>query len=476
MNFHTVIGLEMHCEMKSTTKVFSPAINNYSPSANINISPIDLGFPGILPTVNEECIKKAIKAALILNCQIPKYMLFDRKNYYYPDLPKGYQITQNTSPVGTNGHIDVEVGDHIINVEISDIHLEEDSASLDHMSNFSLIDYNRAGVPLLECVTSPCLHSADEAVAFIDTMCNIYRYTDISDADTRRGQIRCDVNISLQGEDGTYLTPKIEVKNVNSLGNVRATILYEEKRLQKALENNEANTLEQETRRFDEETGTTIHMRSKADAIDYKYFVEPNIPPYSLNKEYIDDIKKDIPRLALERKLDYINNYGLDVKSANIIVKNRDVADYFEKCISLNMDIKLAANYINGLIASFISRENISINDLYLKPEGLLAIIKKQNEGIISSKQAKEIITKVIEDKVDVNNLLSEVNAQLSDTSELEAIIDNIIANNSQQVDEYHNGHTNLFDYFVGQVMKVTKGGANPVITKELLNKKLNQE
>ena len=474
MGYHVVIGLEMHCEMKSTSKVFSPASNIYTKKANYNVNEIDLGMPGILPQVNFECVRKAIKAASILNCTLPDKLLFDRKNYYYPDLPKGYQITQFTSPIGVKGNLDVECNGKIINVSIQDIHLEEDTAALDHLDTMTLLDYNRAGVPLLECVTDPCMYSADEAVAFLDTMCKIYQYTDISDADTRRGQIRCDVNVNLQDDEGNYITPKVEIKNVNSLANVKAAILYEEKRQSDAYENKDFDALVQETRRFDEATGTTVHMRSKADAIDYKYFVEPNIPPYVIDNDLVESIKKEIPMLALERKNMYINEYKLDEESAGIIVKNKDVADYYEACVSLGIDTKVAANWLNGLISSYLYKEDISIKDFYLKPEYLKQIIDGINKQTISSKQAKEIFAKSLEEKKEPKNFISVENSQITDEKVIEDIINNILNNNQKQIDEYHSGKTNLFDFFVGQVMKETRGKASPVITKDLLHKKLD--
>ena len=468
--YKLVVGLEMHAEMKSKTKVFSPSSNIYNKMANVNINEIDLAFPGFLPSLNYECVKKAIKMALILNCKIADIMIFDRKNYYYPDLPKGYQITQNTKPVGINGCLRVN---NKFDVEILDIHLEEDAAALDHLNTFSLIDYNRAGVPLLEVVTAPCMHSADEAIAFLETMCRIYKYTDISDADTKKGQIRCDVNVNLQDENGNFITPKVEIKNVNSLANVKNAILYEEKRQILALENNEE--LFQETRRFDEKTGTTIHMRSKADAVDYKYFVEPNIPPFVITQKLINEIKETIPVLADSRKEKYITDYNIDEYNANILVKDIDIANYFEKCVEIGINPNMAANYVNGIITSYINEQGISIKDFYLKEEYLKQIVDKQIEGVISSKQAKEIFYKSLEKKEEPKNFISNENKQISDENIINEIVNNIINNHEKEVIEYQNGRTNIFDFFVGQVMKETKGKANPILTKEIIHKYLDK-
>lgn len=467
-----VIGLEMHAEMKSTTKVFSPSSNVYNKMANVNINEIDLAFPGFMPSLNEECVKKAVEMALILKCDVAKYMIFDRKNYYYPDLPKGYQITQNIRPVGINGNLEVSLNGSKFNVEILDIHLEEDAAALDHLPTFSLIDYNRAGVPLLETVTAPCMHSADEAIAFLETMCRIYKYTGISEADTKKGQIRCDVNVNLMDDNGNYITPKVEIKNVNSLANVKLAILYEEKRQLESLKNNEP--LYQETRRFDETSGTTIHMRSKADAIDYKYFVEPNIPPYEITDDFIENIRKTIPVLADIRKDNYMNNLCLDEYNANILIKDINIANYFEKCVEVGIKPIIAANYINGIITSYINEKDININDFYLKPEFLKQINDAKESGILSSKGVKEVFYKSLEEKKEPKNFISKEDAQVSDENLIESIIDRILSSHEKEILEYKNGRTNIFDFFVGQVMKETRGKANPIITKDLLHKKLD--
>ena len=467
-----VIGLEMHAEMKSTTKVFSPSSNVYNKMANVNINEIDLAFPGFMPSLNEECVKKAVEMALILKCDVAKYMIFDRKNYYYPDLPKGYQITQNTRPVGINGNLDVSLNGSKFNVEILDIHLEEDAAALDHLPTFSLIDYNRAGVPLLETVTAPCMHSADEAIAFLETMCRIYKYTGISEADTKKGQIRCDVNVNLMDDNGNYITPKVEIKNVNSLANVKLAILYEEKRQLESLKNNEP--LYQETRRFDESSGTTIHMRSKADAIDYKYFVEPNIPPYEITDDFIENIRKTIPVLADIRKDNYMNNLCLDEYNANILIKDINIANYFEKCVEVGIKPIIAANYINGIITSYINEKDININDFYLKPEFLKQINDAKESGILSSKGVKEVFYKSLEEEKEPKNFISKEDAQVSDENLIESIIDRILSSHEKEITEYKNGRTNIFYFFVGQVMKETRGKANPIITKDLLHKKLD--
>ncbi len=471
--YKAVIGLEMHCELKSNSKVFSSGENSYNETPNSNVSPVDMGFPGILPVVNKKCVHDALMMSMILNCTQPEYMYFDRKNYYYPDLPKGYQISQNTEPVGINGCIQIEVNDKRIPVKIHDIHLEEDAASLDHYYATSCIDYNRAGVPLLELVTEPCLHSADEAVAFLEHMRSVYKYCGISEADTKKGQIRCDVNVSIMDEEATELGTKVEVKNINSFGNVYDAINYEIERQSKLKDAGRYNEVEQETRRFDEESGTTIHMRSKVDALDYKYFVDPNLPKYKITKEWLAEIRKEIPLLALERKDKYISELGLSNYDASVIVKEKEYAEYFEEMVNIGIDAKTASNWLTTQILGEINRENISLKEFYLTPTLIKQITDAQIKGTISSKQAKEIFLKALEEKKEPKTYISSDNAQISDKAELEKIIDEILKNSPSQIEQYKNGKTNLFDYFVGQVMKNTRGKANPVLTKELLNIKL---
>lgn len=483
MNYITKIGLEMHCEISNTnSKVFSYSANDYSDIPNVNICPIDLGFPGILPLVNKKCIELALKASLILNCKQPDYIYFERKNYYYPDLPKGYQLTQETKPipVGIYGRVNYECNGEIKTVRVNNIHLEEDAAALDHYENTSNIDYNRAGIPLLELVTEPDFHSAEEAVAFLEHMRSVYQYADISEADSKKGQIRCDVNVSIMEADKDENDPanwgtKIEIKNVNSFGGVRDAINYEIKR-QIALKNSgEYENMPQQTRRWDEDSGTTIYMRSKVNAIDYKYFVEPNIPKYKITKDYLESIRKTIPMLALERKEKYIKDYGLSEYDANIIIKDKEVSDYFNKCVELGIDAKIASNWVTVQVLGYLNKYNKNINDIFLIPERLVFILKNLLENKISVKQAKDVFYKVIDENIEPQKLISTENSQISDIQKLTEIIENILTNNEKQVNEYKAGKNNLFDFFVGQVMKETRGKANPNVTKDILLEKLQK-
>lgn len=473
--YKAVIGLEMHFELKSNSKVFSSAKNAYSKTPNENVSAVDMAFPGVLPVANIYNIKQALMASIILNCKQPEYMYFDRKNYYYPDLPKGYQITQMDSPVGVDGYIDFECEGKTVRALVHDIHLEEDAASLEHLTDTSLIDYNRAGVALLELVTEPCLSSANEAVAFLEHMRSIYRYCDISEADTKKGQFRCDVNVSIMDEDATEFGTRVEIKNVNSFGGVRDSILYEIKRQSKLKDEGKYQEVVQETRRWDEDSMTTIRMRSKEDAIDYKYFVEPNIPKYRITKEWLEEIKKEIPVLALERKKNYIEKYGLSEYDATVLVKEREISDYFEECLALGIDAKTSANWVTVNIVGELNREEIELKDFFITPKLLKQIIDPLVKGTISSKQAKEIFIKSLEEKKEPVSFITSDVAQISDENELTKIITEILDNNGTQIEQYKSGKDNLFDYFVGQVMKNTRGKANPVMTKEILQRELDK-
>lgn len=470
------IGIEMHCEISNTnSKVFSPAPNIYTDKVNTAVNERDLALPGILPVLNKRCVELSIMMSKILNCKIPEYLYFERKNYYYPDLPKGYQITQNTkpAPIGSDGNIEIEREDGSkFNIEIDNIHLEEDSAQLTHLYNTSVINYNRAGVPLLELVTGPSFHNADDVISFLEYIRSVYQYANISEADSKKGQIRCDVNISLSDTD--KLGTKVEVKNVNSFSAVREVINYEINRQTSLLEAGRASEIEQETRRWDEETGTTIRMRSKVDAIDYKYFVEPNIPKFRLTKDYINSICKNIPELPYERKSKYINDLGLSSYDAINLIKDIKISNYFEECLKLNIDPKQAANWITTQILGYIYKNFVDIDGIYLTPNRLKSILSAVNSNKISSKQAKELFNLVLEREEEPEKIMKDEGMeQLSNDDEIKSIVKEVLDENKEQIDAYHNGKTNMFDYFVGQTMKKSRGKANPTIVKEILTELL---
>ena len=483
-NYKALIGLEMHCEISKTkSKVFSPSKNSYSGSPNINVCAIDMAFPGILPVVNKEAVRKALMASIILGCKQPEYLCFERKNYYYPDLPKGYQITQETKPipVGIYGSIEYECNGEIKIAEIDNIHLEEDSAGMTHYSDYSGINYNRAGVPLLELVTKPCFHSAEEAVSFLETMRSVYQYADISEADSKKGQIRCDVNVSIMDSDLDETNPKnwgtkVEMKNVNSFGGVRDAINYEIERQSALKDAGRYDEVEQETRRWDEESGTTIRMRSKVDAIDYKYFVEPNIPKFKISKEWIEEIRKDIPLLASERKKKYISEYGLSNTDALKLVREKSISDYYDSTVSYGVDPKIASNWITTRVLGYVNKLCIDINDIFITPKMLKELIDLVENKEISSKQAKDVFNKALEEETSPVDIIKESGIkQNTDDTEIRNIIIEILDNNSENVEKYKNGRTNLLDFFVGQVMKQTRGQANPEIASTILKEELEK-
>ena len=470
--YEVTIGLEIHCEVKTTSKMFSSSTNSYNETPNENISEIDLGFPGILPVVNKEAVRKSIMMAMALNCKVPEYMYFDRKNYYYPDLPKGYQITQNTDPVGTNGYIDVYVNDEVKRIGIHDIHLEEDTASLDHYDTYSLIDYNRCSVPLLETVTTPCIHSADEALAFLDALRRIFLYTGISEARTDRGQMRCDVNISLAPKGSDKLGTKVEMKNINSFSNVKDAILYEIKRQTECLEN--GTPILMETRRYDDTTKTTIRMREKVEGEDYKYYIEPNIPPFKITDDIINEIKDKLPMLQFERINKYINEYGLSLFDSTILTKNIETALYFEEVNNKSIEPKMTANWINTNILGYVNKEEISINDCTFKTDDLVELITYINKSTISSKQAKEVFYKCLEENKKPSIVIKENNMeQITNTDEIRTIIKEVISENMELALNYDPQRGRTVDFFVGQVMKKTRGKANPKAAMDIIKEEL---
>lgn len=471
--YKVVIGLEVHCEVKTNSKNFSRSKNEYCEIPNVNLDTVDLGFPGILPVTNKEAVRRSLMMSMALNCKQPDVLIFDRKNYFYPDLPKGYQITQVTKPVGVDGYVMINVDDEDIKVGIHDIHLEEDTASLDHFGNYSLIDYNRAGVPLLETVTTPCMHSAKEAVAFLEALRSIFLYTGVSEARSDRGQMRCDVNISLMEEDATELGTKVEMKNINSFNNVKLAIEYEIERQTEIL--SKGGTIIQETRRFDDEDGKTYSMREKVDAVDYKYYIEPNIPPIKIEQEWLDEIRKDIPMLQYDRIQKYMNEQGLSRYDATILVKDKEVSDYYDQTVELGASPKSAANWINGVILGHLAKYEMNIWDLYLTPKMLVDLIKMVDEGKISSKQSKEVLYKVLSDEKEPSVIVEELGMkQIGDEDSIRKMVVEILDAHLDLIEEYRKGR-NVFDFFVGQVMKQTRGQANPGLTAKIIKEEIEK-
>ncbi|HPE14775.1 MAG TPA: Asp-tRNA(Asn)/Glu-tRNA(Gln) amidotransferase subunit GatB [Bacilli bacterium] len=470
--YKVVIGLETHCELNTKKKVFSNSNNIYSQSPNTNISAIDLGFPGILPVLNKESVVKALQVAIALNSKIPAKLTFDRKNYYYPDLPKGYQITQSKYPIGEEGYALIDIDGETRKVLIHDIHLEEDSASLDHVGDSTLVDYNRAGVPLIEIVTEPCLNSSSEAVAYLESLRNMLLYLDVSEARADRGQIRCDVNVSLMKDTDTKLGTKVEMKNINSFANVKDAIDAEVNRQREALDKGEA--IIQETRRYDEITKTTHRMRDKVESIDYKYFTEPNIPDISLKIDFISSVKTNLPILPYDRKKKYLE-LGISLVDANTLVRQKDISDYFNQILGEGIEAKTACNWIISVVISYLNKTFTDIKNLSLTPKMLSEVIKLVESSKISGKQGKELLTKSLEDNIDPIEIFNKSNmTQITDIGEITNIITKIIDANLNLVEDYRKGK-NVFNFFIGQVMKETKGTVNPKIASDILKQELDK-
>lgn len=468
--YKVTIGLEVHCELQCNSKVFSPAVNGYSEAPNSLVAYQDLGFPGILPIANKEAVKRALKVSMALNCKTPDEIIFDRKNYYYPDLPKGYQITQMTKPVGIDGYLDIDVDGEIKRVDIHDIHLEEDTASLDHYDSYSLIDYNRSGIPLIETVTEPCMHSKEEALTFLETLRSLIIYCGVSEARSDKGQMRCDVNVSLSKTE--QLGSKVEIKNINSFYNVGRAIDFEIQRQTEIL--NAGGVVEQETRRLDDETGETFHMRSKVDAVDYKYFIEPNIAPTDLTDEFLEEIRKTIPMLQLQRVQKYMEEYELSKYDSEVLVKVKENSDFFQECVDLGADPKKACNWVTGMLMGYLNETELKIEDVPVKPVMIKELIDLIDNKTISSKQAKEVFSDMIESGKMPNEIIKEKGMmQITDDGAIKDVIMEVLKENDAQAREYNPEKTRMIDFFVGQVMKKTRGKANPAKTMEMLREEL---
>ena len=470
--YKVVIGLEVHCELETKSKNFSGAPNTFSMIPNENVSAVDLGLPGILPVVNEEACRKAIKTAMALHCYQPDEIIFDRKNYFYPDLPKGYQITQVTKPMGRDGYLDIRVGDAIKRIYIHQLHLEEDTASLDHMNN--LIDYNRSGIPLMEIVTEPCMSSADEAVTFLEDLRDLFLFCEVSEARSNKGQMRCDVNISLMEEGSNVLGTKVEMKNINAFDQVRAAIEYEIKRQTEVLESGEK--VVQETRRIADD-GKTYPMRKKVDAIDYKYYIEPNLAPVKLTDEYLEEIRKTVPVLKLDREEMYMEKYNLSLYDASVLAKNRKIADYFEEVLEYGSDVLLTVNFVTTAVLSSLKKLEISIDQFFITPKMLSGVIDLVYAKKISLDNAKKILYQAIEKKKDPLEIINESNiSQISDDSKLLEFIKEAIDENPDQVRQYvEEGKDYVVNYFIGKVMQKSNRQANPNRSLELIKIELEK-
>lgn len=470
--YKVIIGLEVHCELKTNSKNFSSAKNTYTNLPNVNVMPVDLGLPGILPVVNKEACKKALKTAMALNSVTPDEIIFDRKNYYYPDLPKGYQITQVTKPFGRNGNVKFFVDGYEKTVDIHQLHLEEDTASLEHCTNYSLIDYNRSGIPLMEIVTEPCIYSANEAVRFLETLRNIFLYCEVSEAKSDKGQMRCDVNISLMKDTDTEFGTKVEMKNINAFTSVKAAIEYEIKRQTEILER--GDKVIQETRRIDED-GKTYSMREKVDAVDYKYYIEPNLAPVKITDEFKEKVRSEIPELEHSRVKRYLE-LGISLSDALTIARNKDISDYFDLLLNNTKDIVTATNWMTIIILGSLNKLNIDIKDLFITPKMLGSIVDKVSNNLLSSQLAKNILYEAMEKNVDPNEIIEKSNIkQISNEDELISIIKDILEENKEQVEEYLNGNEKVANFLVGKVMQKTNKQANPGTSLKLIKEELER-
>lgn len=472
--FKVVIGLEVHCELTTNTKNFSSAPNKFTEYPNEYVATVDLGLPGVLPVANKEACRKALKTAMALHCETPDEVIFDRKNYFYADLPKGYQITQNYKPMGVNGYLNIMVDGKVKRVDIHDLHLEEDTASLEHFPKYSLIDYNRSGIPLMEIVTEPCLSSADEAVTFFEDLRDVFLFLGVSEAKSNYGQMRCDVNISLMKEDATELGTKVEMKNINATASIRQAIEYEIKRQSEILLKGEK--VVQETRRIGED-GKTYSMREKVDALDYKYFIEPNIPATPISDELKYEIKCELPELKLDRYLKYIEQYKIDSYNAEILSKDKEISDYFEEVLSYDSDVDLSVNFVTSTVLGTLNKLEIDIKDFFITPKMLSEVIKLVHENKISLDHARKIIYEAIEKKIDPSELIAKQNLhQINDESELLALISSIMEENKEIVRQYvEEGNMSAINFFIGQTMKKSNRQANPNMSKEIIIKELER-
>lgn len=472
--YKAVIGLEVHCELETKSKNFSGAPNMFTELHNINVATVDLGLPGVLPVPNREACRKALLTAMALHCTNPDEIIFDRKNYYYADLPKGYQITQVTKPMGRNGYLDIIVNGKMKRVDIHQLHLEEDTASLEHYPKYSLIDYNRSGIPLIEIVTEPCIESADEAVTFLEDLRDLFLFLEVSEAKSNYGQMRCDVNISLMEEGSTGFGTKVEMKNINAFNNVRLAIEYEIERQSELLSRGEK--IVQETRRIGED-GKTYSMREKVDAVDYKYFIEPNIPSIPLSDSYLEELRKSLPELKLDRYLKYVEKYGLSEYDATILSKERKISDYFEALIGLGSNVELTVNFVTTSILSILNRLGVSIDELFITPEMLSGVINYVHEGKMSLDAAKKLLYKAIDEKIDPNEIIKQENIeQINDEDILLKLITDLMSENEEVVRQYiEEGNMGAINFFIGQTMKRSNRQANPNKSMEIIKEELER-
>jgi len=474
--YEVVIGLEVHAQLQTESKIFAADATSFGGSPNTHISPITLGHPGTLPKLNRKAVEYAIKMGLACNSQITENQYFDRKNYFYPDLPKGYQITQDKTPICVGGGIDVKLSTGKKRVRFHHIHLEEDAGKSVHVegSADSLIDYNRAGTPLIEMVTEPEIKSAEEAATFMTEVRKLVRYLGICDGNMEEGSLRCDVNVSVMLVGSETFGTKVEIKNMNSMKFIQKAIEYEIVRQIDAVENNV--TIIQETRSFDPTTGRTSGMREKETQNDYRYFPEPDLVPLTISEAWISSVKSQMPALPWELFEKFTKQYSLPEYDANILTETREVAEYFENTCQFTKNYKAVSNWIMGTVKSYLNDNNLEISQLAVNPERLGALINLIDEGKVStSTAAQQIFPEMLANTEKTPLQIAEFKnlIQQSNTDALQTLIDEVLANNSAKVKEYKSGKKGLLGMFMGEIMKKSKGSADPKITTELLQKSL---
>ncbi|MBO6273625.1 Asp-tRNA(Asn)/Glu-tRNA(Gln) amidotransferase subunit GatB [bacterium] len=472
--YEVVIGLEVHAQLKTKSKIFAPDSTEFGNEQNSQISAITLGMPGVLPVLNKECVNMGIKLGLALNCDIPERCKFDRKQYFYPDLPKGYQISQYDEPICVNGHLDIN-GKRI---GITRAHLEEDAGKLVHVgaagiagSTYSLVDLNRAGTPLLEIVSEPDMRSSEEAKNYMEELRNIVRYIGVCDGNLEEGSMRCDANISIMPKGSKEFGTRAEIKNVNSFKALQRAIEYEIDRQIELVEDGEE--VIQETRLWDDNEGVTKSMRGKEDAHDYRYFPEPDLMPLSISREWVEQVRATLPELPSQKRERYMS-LGLSEYDAGVIVEQMESALFFDKVLELGADAKNAVNFMMGPIAAYLKEEHIEINDTKLTPENLNELLGLIAKNTISNNTGKQIIIDMMKDGTSASKIVEEKGlSQITDVNAIRKIVEEIVANNQPQVEQYKSGKTNIFGFFVGQAMKATKGKANPQTVNEILKELL---
>ena len=478
MKYEAVIGLEIHCELKTKTKIFCGCATGFGADENTHVCPVCLGLPGVLPTVNKRVVEFAIKAGLATNCEINRYSKFDRKNYYYPDLPKNWQTSQYDLPICKNGWVDIDVDGEKRRIRLTRIHMEEDAGKLVHSgttikdSLTSDVDYNRTGVPLLEIVSEPDMRSSEEARAYMEKIKAIMEYIDVSNCRMEEGNLRADVNVSLRPVGTKELGTRTEMKNINSFKGLVDAIDYEIERQTEVLE--DGGHVVQETRTWDPARGITLSMRSKENAHDYRYMPEPDLPPIVTSEETIEKYRKELPELPDARRARYEKDYGLSDYDAGIITSTRAMAEYYDAVVAAGADPKLAANWIMGDLAKQLNEESLDITQSPVDAQRLGAMIKLIMANTISGKIATKVFKEMWTSSDDPEKIVKDKGlVQITDVSAIEGVVDEVIAKNPKAVEEYKGGKKKAIGALVGQVMKATKGKANPQMVNQLLAKKL---